>query len=806
MKFTLSWLKTHLDTEASLAEICAAVTEIGLELESVADRGAALAPFIVGHVLEARQHPDADRLRVCIVDTGAERVQVVCGAPNARGGMKGVFARTGLTIPGTGLLLKPGVIRGQASNGMLCSAREMGLSDEHDGIIDLPEDAPVGAPFARVLGLDDPVIDVAVTPNRPDCLSVRGIARDLAAKGIGTLRPRRIDPVPGGFASPLGVRLDLPAEAASACPFFVGRLIRGVRNGPSPRWLQDRLTAIGLRPISALVDITNFLTFDIGRPLHVFDAAKVAGGIVVRLARPGETIAALNGKTYTLAGSETVISDEAGAAEGLGGVVGGEESGCTEATTEVFIEAALFDPIRTAETGRRHQIHSDARYRFERGVDPAFAVPGLELATQLILEMCGGEPSEVFVAGSVPDTSRVIDFPVSEPKRLTGIELKTEEMKRILSALGFSTAGSGDTLKVSPPSWRGDIEGKADLVEEVVRIAGLDRVPMTPFDRDENARKPVLTTLQKRTRAAKRALAARGSVEGVTWSFISKEHAERFGGGTPQLALANPIASDLSDMRPSLIPGLAVAAQKNADRGYADVALFEVGQIFLTDEPEGQLIAATSLRRGAAKVAGAGRHWQGSAKSVDVYDAKADALTVLAACGAPIDKVQIVAGGPNYLHPGRSGTIQLGPKLVLGYFGELHPLTLEALDIEGPVSVAEVFLDRLPEQKAKPTKVKPKLELSAFQPVTRDFAFLVDRKVTAADITRAAQGADKALIVAVDVFDLYEGKGVPEGKKSLAIAVTLQPREKTLTDAEIEAVAKKIVDEVAKKTGATLRA
>ncbi|MGE0604785.1 MAG: phenylalanine--tRNA ligase subunit beta, partial [Xanthobacteraceae bacterium] len=417
----------------------------------------------------------------------------------------------------------------------------------------------------------------------------------------------------------------------------------------------------------------------------------------------------------------------------------------------------------------------------------------------------GGEPSEVFVAGSVPDTSRVIDFPISEPKRLTGIEVKADEVKRILAALGFTTAGSGDTLKVSPPSWRGDIEGKADLVEEVVRIAGLERVPMTPFERDENARKPVLTTLQKRTRAAKRALAARGSVEGVTWSFISKEHAERFGGGAASVALSNPIASDLSDMRPSLIPGLALAGQKNADRGYADVALFEVGQIFLGDKPEEQLMAATSLRRGAAKVSGSGRHWQGSAGNVDVYDAKADALTVLAACGAPTDKVQIVAGGPNYLHPGRSGTIQLGPKLILGYFGELHPLMLDALDIDGPIAVAEIFLDRLPEQKAKPTKVKPKLELSPFQPVTRDFAFLVDRKVTAAEIIRAAQGADKALIAHIDVFDLYEGKGVPEGKKSLAIAVTLQPREKTLTDAEIDAVAKKIVDEVSKKTGATLR-
>ena len=801
MKFTLSWLKDYLSTDATVAEISAKLNEVGLEVESIEDKAATLAPFVVANVISAEKHPNADKLRVCMVDTGdGNPIQVVCGAPNARAGMKGVFAKPGTTIPASGDVLKIGAIRGVESRGMLVSEREMGLSDEHAGIIEMPADAPLGKPFAEVLGLNDPVFDIAVTPNRPDALGVHGVARDLAAAGVGTFNEKAPKPVAGKFPCPIKVKI----EAPELCPAFAIRVIRGLKNGPSPEWLQKRLRAIGLRPISALVDITNLLTHDRSRPLHVFDAAKVKGDLVVRRAKKGEKILALDGKTYELDETICCISDDR-AVESLAGVMGGEESGVSETTVDVVVESALWNPLNIAQTGRKLGLLSDARFRFERGVDPAFAVPGLELATQLIIEICGGEPSEVFVAGSVPDTSRVIDFPVSEPKRLTGIDLKADEMKRILAALGFSTAGSGDTLKVSPPSWRGDIEGKADLVEEVVRIAGLDRVPETAFERDDNARKPVLTTLQKRTRAAKRALAARGSVEGVTWSFISKEHAERFGGGSAALALANPIASDLSDMRPSLIPGLAVAAQKNADRGYADVALFEVGQIFLSDEPEGQLIAATSVRRGAAKVAGAGRHWQGSAKSVDVYDAKTDALTVLAACGAPTDKIQIVAGGPNYLHAGRSGTIQLGPKLVLGYFGELHPLTLEALDIEGPVSVAEVFLDRLPEQKVKPTKVKPKLELSPFQPVVRDFAFLVDRQVTAADITRAAQSADKALIVNVDVFDLYEGKGVPEGKKSLAIAVTLQPREKTLTDAEIEAVAKKIVDEVSKKTGATLR-
>lgn len=801
MKFTLSWLKDYLSTDATVAEIATKLNEVGLEVESIEDKAATLADFVVANVISAEKHPNADKLRVCMVDIGdGNPIQVVCGAPNARGGMKAVFAKPGTTIPASGDVLKIGAIRGVESRGMLVSEREMGLSDEHAGIIEMPANAPLGKPFAEVLGLNDPMFDVAVTTNRPDALGVHGIARDLAAAGVGTFNDKPPKNIAGKFPCPIKVKI----EAPELCPAFGIRVIKGVKNGASPEWLQKRLRAIGLRPINALVDITNLLTHDRSRPLHVFDAAKVKGDLVVRRARKGEKLLALDGKTYELDETICAISDDR-AVESLAGVMGGEESGVSETTTDVVVESALWNPLNIAQTGRKLGLHSDARFRFERAVDPAFMLPGLELATQLIMEMCGGEPSEVFVAGEVPETGRVVDFPLSEVKRLSGVEIKADEIKRILSALGFATAGSGDTLKVSPPSWRGDIEGKADLVEEVVRIAGLDRVPMTPFERDENARKPVLTTLQKRTRSAKRALATRGSVEGVTWSFISKEHAERFGGGKPEVALSNPIASDLSDMRPSLIPGLALAAQKNADRGYADVALFEVGQIFLGDKPEDQLMAATSLRRGASKVSGGGRHWSGSAKAVDVYDAKSDALTILSACGAPTDKVQIVAGGPNYLHPGRSGTVQLGPKLVLGYFGELHPLTLDALDIEGPVCVAEVFLDRLPEQKARPTKVKPKLELSAFQPVTRDFAFLVDRKVTAADVIRAAQSADKALIEKVEVFDLYEGKGVAEGKKSLAIAVTLQPREKTLTDAEIEAVAKKIVEEVAKKTGATLR-
>jgi phenylalanyl-tRNA synthetase beta chain len=801
MKFTLSWLKEHLETDATLSEVADKLTMVGLEVERVEDKAAALAPFTTARVVSAEKHPDADRLRVLKVDAGdGKPVQVVCGAPNARAGLVGVFAKPGTHIPGTGIDLKVGKIRGQESHGMMVSAREMGISDEHDGIIELAADTKLGQPFAPLMGLDDPMIEIAVTPNRADCLGVRGIARDLAAALIGKLKEDRLQPVKGEFPCPVSVKI----EDASLCPAFALRLVRGVKNGPSPEWLQRRLRAIGLRPINALVDITNLLTFDRGRPLHVFDAAKVKGNLAVRRANKGEKFLALDGKTYEFDTDACVIADDNGV-ESLAGIMGGEASGCSDETTDVLIESALWNPINIAQTGRKLGINTDARFRFERGVDPAFTLPGLELATKLVLELCGGKASEVVLAGAIPESSRVIDFPLSEPHRLAGFEAKPNEAKRILTALGFIVSGNTDTVKVAVPSWRGDVEGKADLVEEIVRIAGVDRVPLTPFPRGEFARKPVLTVLQKRTRAAKRALAGCGLVEAVTWSFISKKQAETFGGGAAALALANPIAAELSDMRPSLIPGLALAAQRNADRGYADAALFEVGQIFLGDAPEDQLMAATSLRKGTARLSGSGRHWSGNAGAVNVFDAKADALETLAACGAAVDKLQIVAGGPSYLHPGRSGTIQLGPKNILAYFGELHPTACEALGIEGPVAVSEVILDRIPAPKVKPTRAKPPLTLSPFQPVARDFAFIVDRNVAAADIVRAAQGADKNLVSAVDVFDLYEGKGIETGKKSLAISVTIQPVEKTLTDAEIEAIAAKIVAEVSKKTGATLR-
>jgi phenylalanyl-tRNA synthetase beta chain len=683
---------------------------------------------------------------------------------------------------------------------MLCSAAELQISEDHDGIMELPADAPIGAGYADWAGLGDPLLEINLTPNRQDCTGVHGIARDLSAADMGKFKDPGIKPIKGEFPCPVKVSV----EDAALCPGFALRLVRGVKNGPSPQWLQQRLTSIGLRPINALVDITNFMTYDRARPLHVFDAAKVRGDLHVRRARDGETLLALDGRTYTLDSNVCVIADENGV-ESLAGIMGGEASGCSEQTTDVLIESALWNEINIAQSGRKLGINSDARYRFERGIDPAFMVPGLEMATRLVMEICGGSPSENIVAGNSFGDDRVIDFPLTEIKRLAGIEVPLPEMKRILGHLGFMMAGSGPVVKIAVPSWRSDVSGKADIVEEIVRIIGVDKVPMTPFERGDAARKPVLTPLQLRTRRAKRALAARGLVEAVTWSFISKPHAELFGGGQAELVLANPIAADLSDMRPSLLPGLIAAAQANSDRGFPDVALFEVGQVFKGDKPADQLVAAAGVRHGFASSAGIGRHWSGSA-TADALDAKADAFAVLAAAGAPMQALQIVSGGADWLHPGRSGTIQVGPQNVLGYFGELHPRTLERLRADGPVIAFEVILDRIPDARQRPTRAKPVLELSAFQPVSRDFAFIVDRGVKSGDIVRSALGADRKLITGVSVFDVYEGKGIDDGKKSVAIAVTIQPREKTLTDQEIDAVAARIVAEVTKKTGGTLRA
>jgi phenylalanyl-tRNA synthetase beta chain len=813
VKFTLSWLKEHLDTDDSVEKLADKLTMIGLEVESIEDKAKLLAPFTIARVISAEPHPNADRLRVCMVDTGngAEPVQVVCGAPNARAGLISVFSPPGTFIPGKNITLGVGTIRGVESRGMLCSAAELQISEDHDGIMELPADAPIGKGYVEWAALGDPLFEINLTPNRQDCTGVHGIARDLSAADMGKFKDPGIKQVKGEFPCPV----KLTVEDESLCPGFALRLVRGVKNGPSPEWLQKRLTSIGLRPINALVDITNFMTYDRARPLHVFDARKVKGNLVVRRARDGETLLALDGRTYTLDSGVCVIADDHGV-ESLAGIMGGEASGCDENTTDVLIESALWNEINIAQSGRKLGINSDARYRFERGVDPAFMVPGLEMATRMVMELCGGAPSENVVVGKTHGDDRIIDFPLTEVKRLAGIEVPLPEMRSILTRLGFMMAGSGPVMKIAIPSWRTDVQGKADIVEEIVRIVGVDKVPMTPFERGEDGRKPVLTPIQLRTRRAKRVLAARGMVEAVTWSFISKPAAELFDRdppthaqtnrrGHPELSLANPIASDMSDMRPSLLPGLVKVVQANIDRGFPDLAMFEVGQVFTSDGPADQWIAAAGIRHGFASAKGLGRHWSGSSAS-DAFDVKADAFAVLAAAGAPMQALQIVPGGPDWLHPGRSGTIQIGPQNVLGYFGELHPRTLETLRADGPLMAFEVILDRIPAAKQKPTRAKPPLELSAFQPVSRDFAFIVDRTVKAGDMVRAAIGVDKKLITDVTVFDVYEGKGIDDGKKSIAIAVTLQPREKTMTDEEIDAVGAKIVAEVTKKTGGLLRA
>jgi phenylalanyl-tRNA synthetase beta chain len=800
MKFTLSWLKAHLDTGADVDTISEKLTALGLEVEEVIDRSKGLAAFKVAYVVSAEKHPDADKLRVCMVDTGSETVQVVCGAPNARTGMKGVFAPTGTTIPATGVELKKGVIRGVESNGMLCSEREMGLSDEHNGIIDLPEDAPVGVSFATVLGLDDPLIDISLTPDRADCAGVRGVARDLSAAGLGPLKPLDTTPVPGQFTSPVSVTLDFPEDQTEACPMFVGRLIRGVKNGPSPRWLQDRLLSIGLRPISALVDITNLLTFDVARPLHVFDAGKLQGSLTIRPAQAGETLMALNGKEYTLEPGMTVIADDSGVVS-LGAVMGGESTGVTETTTEVFLEVALFDPVRTAQTGRKLSIDSDARYRFERGVDPAFVLPGAEIATRLILEICGGEASELVIAGQEPDWHRTLTLRPARVLSLGGVDVPVPEQVRILEALGCGVQTRDDgVMDVSIPSWRADIHGEADLVEEVLRVYGYDHIPAIPLERTSAITKPALNLKQKRVVTAKRVLAERGLSEAVTWSFMSSAHIDLFGGVPDELRLLNPISADLDVMRPSILPNLIQAVGRNADRGYADAGLFEVGPMFRDPSPQGQDTVAAGVRSGLMVP----RQWAQKQRPVDAFDAKADALAVLDQVGAPTANLQVTTDAPGWYHPGRSGVLRLGPT-VLARFGEMHPEVLEILGVKGPVVAFEVMLDAVPLPKKKSGTARPLLRLPMFQPIQRDFAFVVDASVEAEKLVRAAKGADKTLISDVSVFDVYQGQGIEPGRKSLAITVTIQPTAKPLTEPEIDAIGARIVAAVAKATGGTLR-
>jgi len=804
MKLTLSWLKQHLETEASVDEIAEGLLGVGLEVDSVVNMAEALSAFTVAKVKEARPHPNADRLRVCDVETANGMVQVVCGAPNARTGMTGVFAPSGTHIPGTGIDLQKAEIRGVESNGMLCSEREMQISDEHDGIIDLDDGFPIGMPAAEALGLDDPVFDIELTPNRPDALGIYGIARDLAAKGLGTLKPLEVEPVTGQFDSPVSITLNFDDARNTPCPMFVGRYFRGVRNGPSPDWLQRLLRAIGLRPISALVDITNYVTYAYGRPLHVFDADKVHGNIQARLAKPGEKMLGLDGKEYEFDDTMTMIADDNGP-EAIGGVMGGERSGCTGETVNVFLEAALFDPIRTATTGRKLQLQSDARYRFERGVDPAFVETGAEIGSRLILDLCGGEPSHLMIAGAAPDTTRSYTLRNDRVRALGGIDVPLDEQNRILGALGFSVTQTDEGLDCSVPPWRPDVHGEADLVEEVCRIVGLDKVPSAPMKRTHATTHPVLTRLQRRTSAARRMLAARGLNEAVTWSFLPEQHALLFGGGQPELKLANPISSELSDMRPSLLPNLISAVARNMARGFLDVGLFEIGQAYAGDAPVDETVRAAGVRRGATME----RHWTGEARSVDAYDAKADAIAALEAAGAPVQSLQVVAGAPGWFHPGRSGTFQLGPQNQIAHFGELHPRVIDALDVKAPLVGFELVLNNIPEPKKTGGASRPALNASDLQSVSRDFAFVLDSTVAAEKVVRAARGADKALITSVSVFDLFDGDKAAQAlgadKKSLAIAVTLQPRERTLTDEEIDAVGQKVIAQVEKATGGVLR-
>lgn len=831
MKFTLSWLRDHLDTEAGVDEIARTLNAIGLEVEGIEDRGAALATFRIARVIEAVQHPNADRLRHLRVDIGdgVER-SVVCGAPNARTGMMGVAALPGEYVPGTGVTLKVGEIRGVKSEAMMLSAREMGLGDDHSGIVDLPADAPLGASYVKWAGLDDPIIEISVTPNRGDALSVRGVARDLAAAGLGRLKPWSAPPVPAAYKAPLNWKIEDPR----ACLWVLGRAVRGVRNGPSPQWLQDRLTAIGLRPISTLVDITNLFTFDLGRPLHVFDVAKVKGtDLTMRMAREGETLTALNGKEYALTAEDGVIADAAGA-EALGGVIGGEHSGCDDATTECFIECALFDPVRIALSARRHDVRTDARARFERGLDPAFLPDALEAATRLIIELCGGEASEISSAGAEPAWKRSATLRFDRVRDYGGLDLPADESTARLERLGFAVqARDAASVTVAVPSWRNDvasdlsayragggaltqfegldparaakaaegcaaIEPECDLIEEVLRLGGLDAVPPVSLPALAVIPPPAFTPRQARAALARRVLAARGMQESVTFAFMEAKTAALFGDTPDALRLVNPIAADLDQMRPTPVASLLLAAQRNVARGFADVALAELGAAYRDVTPDGQASVAAGVRHGATP-----RHWAEASRGVDAMDAKGDVLAVLAALGVPMAALQVTTDAPGFYHPGRSGVVRQGPKTVLATFGEVHPATLAALDLPGPAAAFEVFLDAVPEPKRR-RKGTP--DLPAFQPLRRDFAFLVADTVAAEAVLRAARGADKAMITDAALFDRYQGKGVPEGQVSLAVQVTIQPREATLTDAQIEAVADRVVAAVAKATGAVLRA
>ncbi|MDG1708329.1 MAG: phenylalanine--tRNA ligase subunit beta [Emcibacteraceae bacterium] len=796
MKFTLSWLKTYLETDADLNTISETLTAIGLEVEEVNDPTEGLKPFVIAKIEEAVQHPNADKLRVCTVNNGTEIIQVVCGAHNAKTGLIGAFAPDGCVIPTNGLKLKPTNIRGVDSNGMMCSERELGLGDDHDGIIELPSDAPVGESFAVYADLNDPTIEIAITPNHQDALGIYGIARDLAAAGLGTLKKPDTSPIKGEFESPIKVNI----ESSKECPVFAGRYIRGVKNGTSPEWMQRRLTSLGMKPISALVDITNFLTHDYGRPLHVFDADNIKGDLTVRLSKAGETLTALDEKEYTFDDEACIIADDNGISS-IGGVMGGENSGTYETTTNVFLECAWFDPISTAMTGRKLNIESDARYRFERGVDPATVVDGIELATRLIMDMCGGEPSDVYLAGEVPVISKTLTMRPERANELGGVDIGKSDIIAILERLGFKVEDNNTTLEVTTPSWRCDIDREPDLVEEVLRIHGYDKIRVEPLPASSRDIVTGLNPMQRRIRMAKRTAASIGLLETVTWSFLSSDQARIFGDLPANLILDNPVSAEMDAMRPNLLPNLITAAGRNIDRGFKNVAIFEAGNQFLSDTPDGQHYVLAGIRRGDDHE----RHWNSTPDNVDVYDAKADAMAVLNAIGVNAANAQVVAEAPAWYHPGRSGVIRLGPKNIMAYFGEIHPSVLKKLDVKGPLVGFEIMLGNIPLPRSKSGNNRGPLKSSDFQSVERDFAFVVDNDLAAEQIIKIVGSADKKLIDSINIFDVYQGKGIDDDKKSIAVNVRFQPTDRTMTDEEIESLRQKIIDLVAKKAGGTLR-
>jgi phenylalanyl-tRNA synthetase beta chain len=814
MKFSLSWLKNWLETDASLEQIVATLSDIGLEVEGVENRAAALAPFVIAEVIEALPHPNADRLRACRVNAGGAEMSVVCGAPNARTGMRAVFAPAGAFVPGTGITLKVGEIRGVKSEGMLVSFRELGLGEDHEGIIELPADAPVGVPYAAWAGMDEPVIEISVTPNRGDALAVRGVARDLAAAGLGVLKPFAPAAVAASGPSAVVWRNDF----TEACPWILGRTVRGVKNGPSPEWLQKRLESVGLRPINALVDVTNFFTLDLGRPLHVFDADKVAGGVLSLQRGAGEAFDGLHGKQVTVGPEDCVIADANGV-QSLAGIVGGEATGCDADTVNVFIECALFDRVRIALTGQRHGIFSDARQRFERGIDSQFLPQALDAATAMIIELCGGAASEVCEAGARPVWHREASLRFERIKSFGGSEIGADAAVESLELLGFEVKSrDAARVRVSVPSWRNDIaqppaldqaelpgaaaaaagaaeiEPEVDLIEEVLRLRGMDAIMPVSLPVESVIPAPILTPKQARTALARRVLAARGLLECVTYSFMDRATAALFGAAPETLRVANPISAELDQMRETPLATLAQAASRNVARGFGDFGLFEIGPAYAADTS--QALVAAGVRVGATPLS-----VLSPARRVDAMDAKADALAVLGALGVPLDGVTTRAGGAGYYHPGQSGQLCQGPKTVLAAFGTLHPSVCAKLDVPVGSVGFELFLDAIAEPK-KRRRAAP--VLSAFQPVRRDFAFLVGEDVAAETLLRAAKGAER-VISGVALFDRYQGKGVPEGQVSLAIAVTIQPVEKSFSEAELDAISARIVAEVGKKTGGVLR-